>query len=110
MMEGAVPYFLVKEAERNESTGKATLLPILCGNPIVCPTSCAETNRIKRPIISSLNSTPLASGFMAAVCTKNQFRSRVITLWYQLMSDSKISPDRGSLTCGPLALGIGDAK
>jgi len=26
------------------------------------------------------------------------------------MSDSKISPDRGSLTCGPLAFGIGEAK
>ena len=26
------------------------------------------------------------------------------------MSDSKISPDLGSLTCGPLAFGIGDAK
>ena len=33
--------------------------------------------------------------------TKNQLRSRFITLWYQPMSDSRISPVRGSWTCGP---------
>ena len=83
---------------------------MLWGSPKVWPTSWEETNCIKRPITSSLKATPCASGFMAAVCTKYQLRNRLITLWYQLMSDSKISPLLGSLTCGPFALGIGEAK
>ena len=42
-----------------------------------------------------------AAGLTAAVWTKYQLRSRFITLWYQPMSDSRISPERGSETCGP---------
>ena len=97
-MDGAVPNCLVNSGSRSFSTGYATLLPMLCGNPRVWPTSCAETKRINRPITSFLNATPLASGFIAAVCTKNQLRNNVITLWYQLISLSKIAPDLGSLT------------
>ena len=62
------------------------------------------------PMTSSSNSIPRASSLAGAVCTKNQLRSRFITLWYHWMSLSRISPVRGSCTCGPDAFWIGDAR
>ena len=62
------------------------------------------------PMIASSNLTPRASSLAAAVCTKNQLRTRFITLWYHWMSLSRICPVRGSCTCGPEAFAIGEAR
>ena len=54
------------------STGVLLLLPILCRNPSVCPTSWEETKRIRSPINASSNFILRARGSTAAVCTMYQ--------------------------------------
>ena len=95
MIEAAVPIEQVKLV-RSESTGYAAEDFMLCGSPMVCPTSWADTKRISSPITSSSNFTPRAFSSRAAVCTRYQLRSRFITLWYHWMSLSRISPVLGS--------------
>ena len=109
MIDDATPISQVKRV-RSCSTEYADDACMLCCSPIVWPTSWADTKRTSSPISSSSNLTPRASSLTAAVCTKNQLRSRFITLWYHWMSLSRISPVRGSCTWGPEAFWIGDAK
>ena len=43
---------------------------------------------------------------LGEACTKYQSRTSLSTLWYIRTSASRISPVRGSLTCGPKAFSV----
>ena len=76
---------------------------MLCWKPSVWPTSCAATKASSSPISSSGSGSVRARGSSGATCTKYQSRTKFMTLWWNWMSVSRISPVRGSCTCGPLA-------
>src|SRR5690625_3963283 len=110
MIEADVPFSQTKPGVRSCSTVYACDAPQLCGSPRVCPTSCADTNRMSSPITSSLVRGARASGLTAAGCTKYRLRSKFITLCYQPMWLLMMYPERGSVTCGPYAYMISEGK
>jgi len=79
---------------------------MLCGKPSECPTSCATTYARASPTTSSGSGSFCARGSLGEACTKYQSRISLITLWNIRMSASRISPVRGSLTCGPIAFSM----
>ncbi len=74
---------------------------MLCGSPIAWPISCVITCSIASSMRRSVSGSCRASGLAAPVWTIIQFRYERMWLWYQTMSDSMISPVRGSEVLGP---------
>ena len=108
MIEGVWPLASTHALSRSFSTGTVLEEPKLWRSPNVCPTSWEDTKRISSPISSSSNNGLRAPGSMAPACTIYQLYNRLMTLWYQLICVSRISPLRGSCTWGPLAFGISE--
>src|SRR6266545_2552326 len=101
MMDGECPIFATHVALRTLSAGYSELAFMLCWNPSVCPTSCATTNCSRRPISESGNGSFCARGSSGATCVKYHARCRFRMLWNILTDPLRISPVRGSCTCGP---------
>src|SRR6187401_3620016 len=108
MIEGVCPFLATHSLFLKFSTGTDELEPTLRRRPSVCPTSCDETNCTKRPINSSGNTICLARVSLGPAWTIYQLRISSITLWYQLIWLSIISPLRGSEILGPLAFAMSE--
>ena len=110
MRVGVWPIFFTHSRSRTLAAEYVELAFMLCWNPSVWPTSCAATYSISRPMRSSGSGSVLARGSSGPTWTKYQFRARFITLWWNWMSLSMISPLRGSLMCGPEAFSVVDGS
>ena len=61
-------------------------------------------------MVSSGSGSFWAAGSLGEAWMKYQSRASLMTLWYIRMSASRISPVRGSLTCGPMAFSTVDGS
>ncbi len=110
MMLGLCPMRATHVRLRTLSAGYVELPIWSCWSPMVCPTSCATTNWRSLPISESGIGRVRARGSIAAAWVKYQARWRFRMLWNMRTEPLRISPVRGSCTCGPTAFSIVDGS